>query len=191
MPPPTNERRSSTPAILAYVCTDWTEAARGVALPRSWFAVTVGLLLASVRAHDGRLMQAREPMRRAPRRAKHRRLSLPDRIAQHPREYARDGPVSMAVGQNLATWATCSIHKQDSSRRFSCNDTKVLLRVWFGSGVMGNEGTKRGDVLMQCRAGKLAGTRTLRLQQAERAGTCDRVVRGVPLDRYCETPGAA
>jgi len=125
-------------------------------------------------------------MRRAPRRAKHRRLSLPDRIAQHPREYARDGPVSMAVSLNLATWATCSIHKQDSSRRFSCNDTKVLLRVWFGSGVMGNEGTKREDVLMRCHAGKLAGTRTLRLQQAERAGMCDRVVWGVLLDRYCE-----
>jgi hypothetical protein len=34
---------------------------------------------------------------------------------------------------------------------------------------------------MRCRAGRLAGTRTLRLQQAERAGRCDRVVRGVPL----------
>jgi hypothetical protein len=81
--------------------------------------------------------------------------------------------------------ATGSIYNEDSSRRWSCNDTKVLLPVWFGGGAMWNEGTRRGDVRMQWRAGSLGDTRTLWLQLTQRAGTYDRRSRrGVPLDTW-------
>src|SRR5262249_12417860 len=98
MPPPTNERRNTTPAIFAYV---WTDAARRVALPCRWAAVIADLLV----VRSGALLCTRttaggwKRMRRSPRRPKCRRLSGHDRVAQHPRECACNDPVSLAVGQ--------------------------------------------------------------------------------------------
>src|SRR5262249_53887998 len=125
----TNERRNTTPAIFAYV---WTDAARRVALPCRWAAVIADLLV----VRSGALLCTRttaggwKRMRRSPRRPKCRRLSGHDRVAQHPRECACNDPVSLAVGQ--CRLCTCSIYTKDNSRGEFCNDTKVLLRVWFG-----------------------------------------------------------